>query len=74
MLPGCILSVHANVLTVVALLSVHECAYYFKTTDTECSSANRTFSYESACTANPNCFQHYWNETDTPAALTSFRG
>ena len=37
----------------------------------ECASANRVFSYESACPANPKCFQHYWNETDTPAALTS---
>ena len=35
------------------------------------ASANRVFSYESACPANPKCFQHYGNETDTPAALTS---
>ena len=37
----------------------------------ECASANRVFSYESACPANPKCFQHYWDETDTPTALTS---
>ena len=63
---------HSNVLIVVARLSVHECAYYCTTaTGTEGSSVNRTFSYESACTADPKCFQHYWDETDTPAALTS---
>ena len=54
-------------LIVVALLPVHECANRCTATGTECSSANRTFSYESACTANPKCFQHYWDETDTPA-------
>ena len=61
----------ANVLIVVALLPVHECANCCTATGTECSSVNRTFSYESACTANPKCFQRYWDETDTPAALNS---
>ena len=64
MLTGCSLSTHADVL--VALLPVHG-----RATATKCSSANRTFPYETACTANPKCFQHYWDETDTPAALTS---
>ena len=64
------LSMHANVLIVVARLSVHECAYHC-TTATGTEGVNRTFSYESACTADPKCIQHYWDETDTPAALTS---
>ena len=67
MLPVCSLSTPANV---VALLPVHA-NVLCRATATKCSSANRTFSYETACTANPKCLQHYWDETDTPAALTS---
>ena len=68
MLPVCSLSTHANV--VVALLPVHA-NVLCRATATKRSSTNRTFSYETACTANPKCFQRYWDETDTPAALTS---
>ena len=76
---------HAIVLIVAALLPVHECAYHCQckgqckgqcancctAIGTECSSADRTFSYELACTANLKCFQRYWDVTDTPASLTS---
>ena len=62
---------HAIVLIVVALLPVHECANH-TAIGTKCSSVNQIFSYESTCTANPKCFQHYWDKTDTPTALTSY--
>ena len=58
---------HGLPLIVVALLPVHGCTYQCTATGSGCSSANRSFSYESVCTANPKCFQHY----ETPAALTS---
>ena len=62
----------ATILIFVALAPAHECAYNCSANGTECTSASRIYSagvyqvrgtLESACTANPLCYQYDWDET-----------